>query len=76
MQLTILALPFIIFGAFVNPYDTATGRCINVALISRSPFCFEVGSIMPDVIKYGALLAGFALIYLGRQQIRRAKGQK
>lgn len=76
MGLTILALPFIIFGAFVKPYAAGVNRCFAVNFLAREPFCFDAASSMPEVIKYGSLLLGFALIYAGRQQIRRAKQGK
>lgn len=76
MLLTILALPLLILGVFVTPYTIATGRCFTIGLISKSPFCFEAASNMPEILKYGSLALGFALIYAGRHQIRRAKGQK
>jgi hypothetical protein len=46
-------------------------RCISIA--SARPYCFEQGSQMPEVIKYGSVLAGFALLYAGRLQIRRQR---
>ena len=77
MLLTLLAIPFILLGAFVKPYALADGaRCFSVTFLSRSPFCFEQGSYMPEVVKFGCLLLGFALIYAGRQQIKRARGLK
>ncbi len=76
MFLTVLAIPFIILGAFISPYSLTDARCFTVAFLSRSPFCFEQGSYMPEIVKYGCLLLGFALIYAGRQQIKRARGLK
>jgi len=76
MLLTLLALPFIVLGAFISPHTVGNERCFTVAFLSRSPFCFEQGSYMPEIVKYGCLLLGFALIYAGRQQIKRARGLK
>jgi hypothetical protein len=74
MLLTMFALPFLILGIFITPYSLANARCFSVSFVSKSPFCFELASNMPEIVKYGSLLLGFALIYLGRQQIRRARG--
>lgn len=76
MPLTLLAIPFIILGAFINPQTLANARCFTLGFLSRSPFCFEPGSNMPEIIKYGCLALGFALIYAGRQRIKRARGGK
>jgi hypothetical protein len=75
MVLTLLAIPFIILGLFITPYSLATARCFSINFVSKSPFCFEQTSNMPEIVKYGCLLAGFALIYAGRQQIRRGRGR-
>jgi hypothetical protein len=72
MFLTLLSIPFIFFGAFVKPYDQATQRCFSV---NQSPFCFEQGSSMPEIIKYGSVAVGFGLLYAGRRQIRRRRGE-
>jgi ACR3 family arsenite efflux pump ArsB len=76
MGLTILAIPLIILGVFIKPYALENSRCISVSFASARPFCFERASNMPEVIKYGSVLAGFALIYAGRLQIRRQRGGK
>ena len=72
MFLTVLAIPFIFFGAFVKPYDKQPERCFSV---SQYPFCFEHGSYMPEVIKFGSVAFGFGLLYLGRRQIKRRRGE-
>ena len=74
MGLTILAIPLLILGAFIKPYSTEAARCITVSFLGREPYCFAAGSSMPEMIKYGCLLAGFALIYAGRYQIKRRRG--
>jgi hypothetical protein len=51
-------------------------RCISVGFASARPYCFEQGSKLPEVIKYGCLLAGFALIYAGRMQIKRQRDRQ
>lgn len=73
MLLTLLAIPFILFGAFVKPYDQQSQRCFNV---NQAPFCFEQGSPMPEIVKFGSVALGFGLIYAGRRQIRRRRGEK
>jgi hypothetical protein len=72
MLLTLLAIPFFLFGAFVKPYDQQGQRCFAV---NQTPFCFERGSLMPEVIKYGSVAFGFGLVYVGRRMIRRRRGE-
>ena len=72
MLLTLLAIPFILFGAFVKPYEQPFKRCISV---NQSPFCFEQGSPMPEIIKFGSVAVGFGFIYAGRRMIRRRRGE-
>ncbi|MGB6349909.1 MAG: hypothetical protein WBG10_07745 [Pseudolabrys sp.] len=72
MGLTILAIPLIMLGVLLKPYSLENMRCISIA--SARPYCFEQGSQMPEIIKYGSVLAGFALLYVGRLQIRRQRG--
>ena len=74
MGLTILAIPLIILGVFIKPYSLENSRCIGVA--SARAYCFEQGSNLPEVIKYGSVLAGFALLYAGRLQIKRQRDRK
>jgi len=71
MGLTILAIPLIILGVFVKPYALESSRCVSVG---ARAFCFAQDSKMPEVIKYGSVLAGFALLYAGRLQIKRQRG--
>jgi hypothetical protein len=75
MGLTILAIPLIVLGVFIKPYSTENARCISVGFASARPYCFEQGSSMPEVIKYGSVLAGFALLYAGRLQIKRQRNR-
>ena len=72
MFLTLLSIPFILFGAFVKPYEKPPQRCLS---INQQPFCFEQGSSMPEVIKYGSVVIGFGLLYAGRRQIKRRRGE-
>ena len=72
MGLTILAIPLILLGIFIKPYSVENSRCIGFASLG-APYCFEQGSNLPEVIKYGCVLAGFALIYAGRMQIKRQR---
>ena len=76
MALTILAIPFLILGALISPYTLQDQRCFKVNLISRGTYCFEQGSNMPETIKYGSALIGFGLIFAGRRQIKRQRGEK
>ena len=75
MGLTILAIPLILLGLFIKPYTVDNSRCVSVFAATR-PYCFEQGSNLPEMIKYGCLLAGFALIYAGRIQIKRQRGRQ
>ena len=76
MGLTMLAIPLILLGIFMKPYTVDNSRCISVSFAGARPYCFEQGSNLPEVIKYGCLLAGFALIYAGRMQIKRQRDQQ
>lgn len=74
MVLTILAIPLIFLGVFIRPYTLGTQRCFNVDLFSKAAYCFEQSSQMPEIVKYGCMVAGVVLIYAGRQQIKRSRG--
>jgi hypothetical protein len=76
MALTILAIPFLVLGVFINPALQQDQRCFTINVVSKAPFCFEQSSIMPETIKYGSVLIGFALLLAGRQQIRRQRDGK
>jgi len=76
MGLTILAIPLILLGVFIKPYSTDSLRCVSINFASARPYCFEQGSSMPELMKYGSLLAGFVLIYAGRLQIKRQRGRE
>jgi hypothetical protein len=73
MGLTLLAIPFILLGVFIKPYSAGAERCLNVEFLSKAAYCFEQGSYWPEVVKYGCMAIGVALIYAGRQQIKRAR---
>src|SRR5262249_56958684 len=73
MGLTILAIPLIILGVFIKPYSTENSRCISISFAGAR--CFEQCSNLPEVIKYGSVLAGFALLYVGRMQIKRQRNR-
>jgi hypothetical protein len=75
MGLTILSIPFIVLGVFLKPYSLENARCINVNFVSSQPYCFAQDSQMPEIIKYGSVVVGFALLYAGRLQIKRQRGQ-
>jgi hypothetical protein len=70
MWLTILAIPFLFFGAFVRTAEEGGQRCVGV---NKDKYCFERTSQMPEFIKYGSVAVGFGLLYAGRLQIRRRR---
>ena len=72
MALTLLAIPFLIFGVFVKAQDMGLQRCIGAG---QSTTCFEQGSQMPEFIKYGCMALGFGLLYAGRRQIKRQRSR-
>jgi hypothetical protein len=74
MALTILAIPFLVLGVFINPTTQQDQRCFSLNAVSKTPYCFAQGSIMPETIKYGSVAIGFALLFAGRQRIRRQRG--
>jgi hypothetical protein len=74
MGLTILAIPFLILGVLLNPFNQGEQRCLAVKKGVADAWCFEQGSKMPEGIKYGAVAVGFLLIYAGRRQMNRRKG--
>ena len=74
MALTILAIPLIVLGIFIKPYSQESARCFSIRFAGNGAYCFEQGSYMPETIKYGSVLAGFALLYAGRRQIKRGRG--
>ena len=73
MGLTILSIPFIALGVFLKPYSVENSRCININFVRSQPYCFTQDSQMPEIIKYGSVAVGFALLYAGRQQIKRGR---
>lgn len=75
MGLTLLAIPFILLGVFIRPYDAGAERCFRIELLSKTAYCFEQASHMPEIVKYGCMAVGVALIYLGRSQIKRSRGE-
>jgi len=75
MGLTILAIPFILFGVFAKPYAVDASRCISIGFAGARPYCFERELQMPEIIKYGSVAVGFALLYAGRLQIKRQRGK-
>jgi len=75
MGLTILAIPFIILGVFIRPYEVGAERCFKVEVLSKAAYCFEHASYMPEIVKYGCMAIGIALIYAGRRQIKQARGE-
>jgi len=75
MVLTILSIPFIFVGAFISIYAVDATRCLAIGSANKgNGYCFEAASAMPETIKYGMVLIGFALLYAGRRQIRRGRG--
>lgn len=76
MALTLLSIPFLILGVFIQPYEQQSQRCFSVKFASTGAYCFEQGSQMPETIKYGAVAVGFLLLYAGRRQIKRRREGK
>ena len=76
MGLTILAIPFLILGVLLSPFNQGLQRCIAVKKGAADAFCFEQGSKAPEAIKYGAVAVGFLLIYAGRRQLKRRRGDR
>jgi len=73
MGLTILSIPLIALGVFLKPYTLENSRCINISFLRSQPSCFAQDSQMPEIIKYGSVAIGFALLYAGRMQIKRQR---
>lgn len=73
MGLTLLSIPFIFLGVFINPYTDGLQRCLAVKFAGSGAYCFEQNSPMPETIKYGLVAVGFALLYAGRRQIKRQR---
>jgi hypothetical protein len=73
MGLTVLAIPLIMLGVFLKPYTQTNARCFNLV---GKVYCFEQSSQMPEIIKYGTVLFGFALLYAGRRQIKQQRDGK
>jgi hypothetical protein len=44
--------------------------------MGAGPYCFAADSNIPEIIKYGSALAGFALLYTGRLQLKRQRDRK
>ena len=74
MAFILIGLPLVLFGAFSRTYTIPSlGSCFFIDLVSWGPFCFEVGSSLPDIIVYGAHAAGLALVFFGFIQARRVR---
>jgi hypothetical protein len=74
--LTILAIPFLIMGVLLNPFNKGTQRCLGAKAGGPDALCFEQGSKMPETLKYGSVALGFLLVYAGRRQIKRRRGDQ
>jgi hypothetical protein len=62
------------FGSFSRTYAiNGMGSCIFVDGVNWGPFCFAQGSPMPQIITWGASIAGLALILAGNILMRRAR---
>ena len=78
--LPLAGLALVLFSAFSRTYTIESlGSCFFIDIVSWGPFCFAVGSPMPEVIVYGANVLGLGLcvygIWVGRQ-VQRAKAQQ
>jgi hypothetical protein len=80
-----LALPFIglalvLFSSFSRTYTiNSLGSCFFIDIVSWGPFCWPVGSYMPEIIVYGANADGLALCafaYLRSRRLRREKRER
>jgi hypothetical protein len=71
-----LSSRFLILGVLLNPFDQGAQRCIGVKKGGADALCFELGSKVPETIKYGAVAIGFLLIYAGRRQMKRRREGK
>ncbi len=62
-----IALPFIglalvLFSGFSRTYTIESlGSCFFIDIVSWGPFCWAVGSFMPEIIVYGANVLGLGL---------------
>jgi hypothetical protein len=74
MPFILIGLPLVLFGAFSRTYTIPRlGSCFFIDVVSWGPFCFEVGSSLPDIAVYGAHAAGLALVVFGFIQTRRVR---
>ena len=73
MALTFLAIPFLILGVLLNPFDLGGQSCVGVKKGGADALCFEQGSKMPETIKYGAVAVGFGLLYASRRRLKRQR---
>jgi hypothetical protein len=81
----VLAIPLVgfllvLFSAFSRTYTIESlGSCFFIDWMSWGPFCWAVGSPMPEIIVYGANVFGIGLCIYGAwlgKQMRRAKEQQ
>ena len=72
MGLTILAIPLIMLGVFIKPYTQENTRCFNLV---GKVYCFEQSSQMPEIVKYGSVVLGFALLYAGDDRSSGSAGE-
>jgi hypothetical protein len=62
------------FGSFSRTYTIASmGSCFFVDGVKWGPFCFAQGSLMPELVTWGASIAGLAMILWGNILMRRAR---
>jgi hypothetical protein len=72
-----IGLPMILFSGFSRTYTiNSLGSCFFIDTVSWGPFCWPVGSFMPEAIVYGANAAGLALVFYGYLTVRRLQREK
>ena len=74
IALMLAGLPLVMFGAFSRTYTiNSLGSCIFVDGLKLGPFCFPVGSMLPEIIVFGAMALGLGLVLLGNIKMRAAR---
>ena len=71
MALTLLAIPFLIFGVFVKMQDMGSQRCIGAG---QSTYCFEQRFADARIHQIRHLAGRLRAALCGRRQIKRQRG--
>lgn len=80
IAIPLAGLVLVLFSGFSRTYTIESlGSCFFIDVVSWGPFCFATGSIMPEIIVYGANVLGLGLclygVWAGREA-RRARQQQ